>query len=192
MAGFRKDHGYEIILRALEPEDIEVLYRWENDPEIWRVSNAHAPYSRYILEKYIESSHLDIYEAKQLRLMIDVKENGNMKPRPVGTIDLFDFDPYHNRAGIGILIGEKTDRRKGFANLALKLFIEYGFKTLQLHQLFCNITADNKSSLNLFRKNGFSITGKKKDWIKTPGGYVEEYLLQLINPDDQRLSSNMQ
>ena len=175
----------EIILRAPEPSDLDVLYHWENDPAIWHVSNTYTPFSKYILEKYIENAHLDIYQVKQLRLMIDVRDNGNMHARPVGTIDLFDFDPYHNRAGIGILIGEKSDRRKGYASLALRKFIDYSFNTLQLHQLYCNISQGNTESLKLFRKCGFHVTGLKTDWIKTPGKYISEYILQLINPVDQ-------
>ena len=69
-----------IILRAPEPGDIDVLYLWENDPEIWQVSNTITPFSRYILEKYIENAHLDIYQVKQLRLMIDVKEKKKSAP----------------------------------------------------------------------------------------------------------------
>jgi diamine N-acetyltransferase len=176
--------GYEIVLRAPEPSDVDVLYRWENDSEIWHVSNTYTPFSKNILEKYIENAHLDIYQVKQLRLMIDVRENGNLKSRPVGTIDLFDFDPYHNRAGIGILIGDKSDRKKGYATTALQKFIDYGFNTLQLHLLYCNITKGNTDSLRLFRKCGFRISGRKVDWIKTPGNYLEEFLLQLINPAD--------
>lgn len=174
----------EIILRALEPTDIEALYRWENDPEIWHVSNTFTPYSKYILEKYIENSHLDIYQVRQLRLMIDIREKG-LPQRSVGTVDLFDFDPYHNRAGIGILIGEKSDRKKGLAYMALNKFLAYSFQTLQLHQLFCNITEGNRDSMRLFKKCGFIVTGRKKEWVKTPAKYVDEYLLQLINPKDQ-------
>lgn len=176
---------FDIILRAPEPSDIDVLYRWENDPEIWHISNVYSPFSKYILEKYLENAHLDIYQVKQLRLMIDVKENGASDGRPVGTIDLFDFDPYHNRAGVGILIGEKSDRRKGYAFTALQKFIDYSFNTLLLHQLYCNITEGNTDSLKLFKKCGFTVSGHKTDWIKTPGRYLDEYLLQLINPADQ-------
>ena len=175
---------YEIILRAPEPSDVELLYRWENDPEIWHVSNTITPFSKYILEKYIENAHLDIYQVKQLRLMIDVMEQGKNKSRTIGTIDLFDFDPYHNRAGVGILIGDKSDRKKGYATLALKKFIHYCFNTLQLHQLYCNITRGNSDSLRLFKRCGFRISSHKTDWIKTPGRYLEELFLQLINPGD--------
>ncbi|MBA7522215.1 hypothetical protein ES705_14333 [subsurface metagenome] len=91
----------KINLRALEAEDIGLLYEWENDKRIWQVSNTITPFSKFILQKYLDNSHMDIYQAKQLRLMIDLAE-GDSK-RTVGAIDLFDFDPFHLRAGVGIL-----------------------------------------------------------------------------------------
>ncbi len=169
----------KITLRAMEPEDIEILYRWENDMLIWNVSNTLAPFSRHILQKYIETSHLDIYQTKQLRLMIDYKENDDFKT--VGMIDLFDFDPYHNRAGIGILIGEKSDRGKGIAGMALENLIYYAFSTLKLNQLFCNIGATNQVSIHLFEKYGFEKCGHKKQWLRTLNGFEDELLFQLIN-----------
>jgi diamine N-acetyltransferase len=174
----------EIVLRALEPSDIDLLYSWENDIEIWRVSNTITPYSKYILRKYLENSHHDIYQTKQLRLMIDLKYDKGRKTKPIGTIDLFDFDPYHNRAGVGILIGDKSERKKGYASMTLKKLINYAFNTLQLHQIYCNIITENKDSLNLFQNHGFKIIGEKKEWIKVPEKYVGEYMLQLINPFD--------
>jgi diamine N-acetyltransferase len=176
-----RDISRFIVLRALEPSDIDLLFQWENDTEIWNVSNTITPFSRYTLEKYVENAQLDIYQVKQLRLMIDVKESGRKKPRTVGTIDLFDFDPYHNRAGVGILIGEKSDRKKGYAAEALSQFIRYAFHTLQLHQLYCNIVVDNSESIGLFTRNGFIITGEKRDWLKSTTSYKNEYILQLIN-----------
>jgi diamine N-acetyltransferase len=173
----------EIILRAPEPEDIDLLYLWENDPDIWKVSNTITPFSRYILQKYIENAHLDIYQMKQLRLMIDVSEP-EAETFTVGTVDLFDFDPFHQRVGIGILIGSQSHRHKGYASAALRKCIDYCFKTLQIHQLYCNITERNMESLRLFESCGFKITGRKTDWIKTDAGYQDELLLQLISKTD--------
>jgi diamine N-acetyltransferase len=173
--------GKLIQLRAPEPEDLECLYRWENDTEIWQVSNTLTPFSRYILKNYIESAHLDIYETRQLRFMIDALSNGSEAKKTIGTIDLFDFEPYHNRAGIGILIGEVSERGKGFANDALKVLINYAFTVLKLHQLYCNIGIENQLSLRLFQNHGFAIIGEKKDWLKGEDGWTGEYLLQLIN-----------
>ena len=83
-------------LRALEPEDVDILYRWENDIDVWKVSNTIAPFSKYILRQFIENQKYDIYETKQLRLIIEALET----QKPVGTIDLFDIDPYNLRAGV--------------------------------------------------------------------------------------------
>jgi len=163
-------------LRALEPEDLDLLYSWENNPEIWQVSNTVAPFSRYQLKQYIENSSNDIFQNKQLRLMIDsVKEN-----KSIGCIDLFDFEPLHSRAGVGILV-KKEAQGKQYASNSLKLLIDYAFKVLMLKQLYCNILADNLVSLKLFENHGFVKIGLKQEWQKTNNGWKGEYMLQLIN-----------
>ncbi|MDQ3046593.1 MAG: GNAT family N-acetyltransferase [Bacteroidota bacterium] len=167
--------GRNISLRALEPEDIDLLYQWENDADNWLVSNTQTPFSKFVLEQYIASSHIDIYSAKQLRLVI-CEQNG----LAVGSIDLFDFDPNNLRAGLGILISDKSDRRRGYASEALELLVEYCFHTLNLHQVFCNITTDNEPSILLFQKHGFSITGLKKQWVRDGEKFKDELLLQRI------------
>jgi diamine N-acetyltransferase len=166
----------KIKLRALEPEDLELLYEWENNDSYWVISNTVAPFSKYTLKRYIENSHKDIFETGQLRLMIEIPA----EKKTIGTIDLFDFDPFHMRAGLGILIADDAERRKGYASLALKCLIDYCFNTLQLHQLYCNILANNCESMDLFKKQGFVQSGIKKDWVKTSEGYLDEYMFQLI------------
>ena len=177
-----ENQPFQIILRALEPEDIDLLYVWENDPQIWKVSNTITPFSRSVLNRYIENAHLDIFQSRQLRLMIDVKENSFTKT--IGAIDLFDFEPLHLRVGAGILIGDASERGKGYARESLIKLCEYAFEVMQLQQVYCNIMADNVVSLKLFQQLGFERTGNKIDWIKTPAGYVDEWILQKINPSD--------
>ena len=171
--------GKNIKLRAIEPTDVDILYHWENDNKIWHLSNTVTPFSRFDLEQYVISSQQDIFTTKQLRLMIDKIEKGNQKVT-IGSIDLFDFDPANKRAGIGILIG-KEERRKGYAAEALELLLEYCFKILHLHQIYCNITINNTASLNLFKKHNFVIIGIKKEWLHIKDEWVDEYILQLIN-----------
>jgi diamine N-acetyltransferase len=167
----------EINLRALEPEDLELLYEWENNISYWILSSTVVPFSKFTLKRYLEDSHKNIYETGQLRLMIDHIPDKTT----IGTIDIFDFDSFHKRAGIGILIANEEYRRKGYATMALKCLIDYCFNTLQVHQLYCNILANNCESLDLFKKIGFVQSGIKKEWIKTSEGYIDEYLFQLIN-----------
>ena len=156
--------GENINMRALEPSDLELLYQWENDSSIWKVSQTLTPYSKHILTQFLETAHLDIFTTKQLRLMI-VKEGVS-----IGTIELFDYDPVNSRAGIGILIAQENERRKGYAKEALGLMIEYAFKHLKINQLYCNISSSNKISLNLFSSLDFILVGVKKKWNKTSVG----------------------
>ena len=177
--------GELIQLRALEPSDLDQLYRWENDSSIWSVSGTLAPFSKFVLEQYLASSHQDIYSNKQLRLIIDLTindEEGELEDesRSIGCIDLFDFDPKNRKAGVGILIADSADRGKGYATEALNLLVDYGFDVLDLHQIYSNVRVDNESSVALFKKIGFEITGLKQDWILDGGRWYDEYTMQMI------------
>lgn len=165
-----------IKLRALEPEDINFLYESENNPELWELSNTLTPFSKYILNEYIKNSHLDIFTTKQLRLVIE----SVVQKKVVGFIDLFNYDPFHLRAGMGIVIIEDA-RQKQYASNAVSLLIDYSFKVLKLNQLFCNISDDNEKSLQLFQKAGFIISGKKLKWINSEKGFKDVNFLQLLN-----------
>ena len=102
--------------------------------------------------------------------------NGNA----VGAIDLFDFDPFHFRAGVGILIHNEKDRKLGYATDALHLLSDYAINYLRLHQLYANITADNLASIQLFKNNGFELVGIKKDWRRSLNGWENELMFQKI------------
>jgi diamine N-acetyltransferase len=167
-----------IKLRALEPEDLELLYEWENDDIYWSISNTVAPFSRFTIKRYIENSHKNLFETGQQRFMIDHLDD----KITIGTIDVFEFDPFHKRAGIGILIANKSYRRKGYASMSLTCLQNYCFKTLQMHQIYCNILANNIGSINLFKKHGFVEIGTKKEWVLAENGYVDVIMLQLIKP----------
>ena len=168
--------GENIQLRALEPEDLQFLFDTENNESFWEVSHTQTPFSKYLLKQYLENAHVDIFEAKQLRLIIE--ENSTQKP--IGMIDVFDFNPQHKRAGIGILI-QKENQKKGFASEALELLINYSFRHLNLHQMYANITSDNQESISLFTKHQFKKVGIKKDWIHFNNRFKDEILFQLIH-----------
>lgn len=166
-----------IYLRALEPEDLDFIYVLENDENIWEVSNTITPYSRFLIKQYLENARQDIYEAKQLRLVICKSCND----AAVGLVDLFDFDVTSRRAGVGIIIQNEIDRNNGFGKEALSLVVKYAFVQLQLHQLFANIGIDNKASQMLFTSIGFEKMGVKKDWNFVNNSFKDAFFYQLIN-----------
>lgn len=165
-----------VILRALEPDDLEFLFEVENDICFWEVSNTQKPYSRYVLQQYLDNSHTDIYEAKQLRLVIVSKDD----QKKIGLVDLFDFDPFHKRLGLGILILEAY-QQMGFASETINLVKDYAFKYFDLHQIYAHVPLTNKASLKLFEKSGFIRTCIQKDWLKLDGVYTDVALYQIFN-----------
>ncbi len=169
--------GENVFLRALETSDLDFLYEVENDENLWEVSYTSVPFSKYLLKQYLENSHRDIYEIKQLRLVICKNEDETQ----LGFIDLYDFEPKHNRVGVGIVIFSEEDKRKGFSTEALQLTCNYAFKYLNIHQVYAGITDDNKGSIALFEKLGFEKCGIKKDWIYSEGKYKNECMYQLFS-----------
>jgi diamine N-acetyltransferase len=165
----------KISLRALEPEDLDFLYEIENNEANWEVSNALTPYSKWVLKQYLENAHQDIYEAKQLRLVIVLSETNEK----IGLIDLFDFDAKNQRVGLGIIINP-DHQNKGFGKEVLEVITKYVFDILQLHQIYVNISEDNVPSKKLFTNFGFKLRGIKKDWNKINSQYKDELLFQLI------------
>jgi len=166
----------KIFLRALEPSDVELLYQWENDPEIWKISQTLTPYSKYTLKQFIESAQEDIFSTKQVRFMINLLHS----KQTVGILDIFDIDFINSRAGMGILI-DKNFRNQEIGAEAVSLALTYLFDTLHLHQIYCNVLNNNSISLKLFEKCGFSVVGIKKDWVKMQSGFQDVVLLQRIN-----------
>jgi diamine N-acetyltransferase len=163
-----------ITLRAVEPEDLDLLYVWENDRSVWHVGNTLVPFSKYQLKQYIASDPSNIFTHLQMRLMIDCRQRAS----PVGIIDLFDFEPIHKRAAVGLLIASEKDRRQGYAKNALLQMIEYCRNILYLNQIYCNVAASNIPCINLFKKLNFNITGTKKEWLCTENGWDDELIMQ--------------
>ncbi len=166
--------GKNIRLRPVEIEDLNVLYEWENDTDNWHTSNNLNPHSRFFLEQYILNAQNNIYEDKQLRLVILDRHN-----KQIGIIDLFDFDPHHRRAAVGIILAPEF-RNKGYGSDALDVLIAYAGGFLNLKQLHCGVGVDNLHSIRLFEKKGFIVTGTRISWRLHKGTWKDELFMQLM------------
>ena len=167
--------GNHINLRALVLQDLAFLYSIENDESLWELSQIQTPFSKDVLQTYLETAHNDIKNLKQLRLVITSKIN-----EPLGFIDLFDFDSHNKHAGVSIVLTE-AHRGKGYGKDALSVLMNYSFNDLGLHQLYSNVLEDNSVSIRLFESVGFEKVGLKKKWRFFKGRYKNEYLFQFIN-----------
>jgi diamine N-acetyltransferase len=149
----------KVIIRAMEPEDLDMLYQIENNNKLWGVGTTNVPYSRYALHDYIANASSDIYTDKQVRFMID-----NEQGETLGIADVVNFDPQHLRAEIGIVIVNQY-RGRGYAAATLSLLKEYAKVVLHLHQIYAVVDENNQDSIRLFDRAGFSSTAELKDWL---------------------------
>ncbi len=174
--------GEKVFLRAVEPDDLEKLYIWENDPEVWSVSVSSTLYSKYLLKEYIDNAGRSIYEMGQQRFMI-CRISDEVA---IGTADLFDFDTHNRRAGVGILIYDKGDRGKGYATEALGLLEWYAKEAYTIKQLYCNVVDNNEVSMKLFPKMGYTMCACKKNWLLIGNEWFDELMYQKILSENDK------
>jgi|SRR5574344_553443 diamine N-acetyltransferase len=162
----------EVTLRAIEPEDLDVLYEIENDRDVWDCGPTSVPYSRYVLHKYLSAAVCDIYADKELRLIIC-----NAAGESIGILDLVNFEPRHLRAEVGIVLRSDC-RHKGYAASALSKLKAYCSHTLHLHQLYAIVNNKNQSSIQLFQSSGFQRNGILYDWFLEGDKYSDAYFFE--------------
>lgn len=173
--GFNVETTVPVVrLRAMEPEDLDALYRIENDRDVWDVGENNVPYSRYILHDYIANASADIYADKQVRMVVE-----NEKGQLVGVADVVNFCPSHARAEVSIVIC-REHRKKGYARAAIRQIMDYALRTLHLHQLYAVVREDNMPSLNLFSSLGFKSKMVLDDWLFDGKDYHNVVVMQFF------------
>lgn len=163
----------KVLMRAVEPEDLELMYVLENDASIWTQGNTNAPYSRYSLKRYIENTSNNVYVDGQLRLTIVADGVA------VGFVDFFDFVPEHRRAQVGIGLLPQY-RNQGIGSQALCLLTDYSLNVLHLHQLYAVVSADNVASLRAFASAGYVDVAVLPQWLRLGEEWVDARLMQLL------------
>lgn len=167
-----------MILRAVELSDVDLLYEWENDMELWEVSSTMRPFSKYALENYVlNSQNESLYSAKQMRLMIDIEENNSTYT--IGCIDIYDYEARDSKAGVGIFICQE-ERKKGYAQKAISQIEKLMKSVYNIHQLYAFVSEDNAKSIALFKKCGYNFAATLKDWILINSEYKNVNIYQKI------------
>ena len=136
-----------ISLRPLTEDDFDLIYEWENLPELRNVSEQKGPFSKEEIHSFLGKC-LDNSNPEIERMLIC------MDSFPIGAVDFFDFDISKSCCGIGIFITKAENRKKGFGTLALKKAI-HELKLRGCTLIRCIIYADNISSMRLFSNAGF-------------------------------------
>ena len=141
-----------VILRSVDSSDIDTILLWENSSDEPLYGVYEEQFSREDVVQFVENQQrYSLAENEQLRLMICSHDGVRL-----GALDLTEYDG--RKAFVSILIFDLSNRRKGFAESALRLSISYA-ESLGLHSLYANIFPENFPSISLFKKVGFEPVG---------------------------------
>lgn len=151
-----------LLLRAVEADDANVMWKVENDSSQWVENCMAAPLSQMMLTDYALSYDADPFRTGQLRLIIERKTDEAV----IGIIDLYDISAVHRHAFVGIYIIPEF-RNLGFGGKSLILLEKFTFSVLNLIRIGAKIVIDNEESIKLFKKLNFSECGTMPEWIIT-------------------------
>ena len=140
--------GEKIVLRSVDFSDVDTILLWENSSAEPLYGVYDEEYTHEDVVQFVENQQrYSLAENEQLRLMICSHEG-----ECLGALDLTEYDG--EKAFVSILIFDLDNRRKGFAENALRLVVDYA-KLLGMHSLYASIFPENLPSISLFEKVGF-------------------------------------
>lgn len=173
MRYFKKLTGERIYLSPMNIDDAELYTKWLNDAA---VSEPLGWFRRMVSlsgeKKALENMALEGYNHA-----IVLNEGDKL----IGNTSLMDIDNISRKATVGIFIGEAENRGKGYGAEALRLIVNYGFKTLNLHNIMLQVDSDNERGIACYRKAGFREFGRRREACFKNGQYVDIIHMEILS-----------
>jgi RimJ/RimL family protein N-acetyltransferase len=168
--------GEKVYLRPLDMDDLDTFHRWFNHPDLRKWL-----YLTYPITKGDEKETLEkmIKDKDSVYLSIVIKSNDKL----IGNLSLHKIHKVHKSAELGIAIGDSEETSKGYGTEAMKLLIDYGFNTLNLHRIQLWVHDFNKRAIGSYEKLGFVQEGKKRESFYSDGKYTDGILMAILRKE---------
>lgn len=170
---FSLDH---VTLRPLEPDDIDLLYRWDLDIEL-NILKGWTP--RRSLHAFRQVYEQRIIQTSDTNIRFGIQYEDHL----VGFVELGLIDHEQQRAAIGIAIGDKQVWGRGIGTTALRLILDYGFTVQGLERVYAEIYGFNARSLRLMQRAGFQQEGMLRQHELHNGKRQDLYIFGLLKPE---------
>lgn len=175
MRYFKKIEGQRLYLSPINTDDAEIYTKWLNDPAVSvTLGNYNRVLSLHGERKFLETMATEGYNFAIVRSCDDVL---------MGNTSLIDINHVSRKATIGIFIGDAENRGKGYGAEALRLLVNYGFKTLNLHNIMLQVFSDNTGAINCYKKVGFKEFGRRREACYKNGQYVDDVYMDILETE---------
>ncbi|MCF7815701.1 MAG: GNAT family N-acetyltransferase [Candidatus Pacebacteria bacterium] len=164
-----------VTLRPVLEQDVPLLLKWINDPEVSKYLKVHLPMMEADENEWFTSMHKRKPRDMVVAIVVDDK--------PIGTMGLHGIDHRQGHATTGALIGEKDCWDKGYGSEAKMLLLEFAFNVLNLRKVYSNVIAFNERSHAYSLKCGYKEEGRLKDHHYAQGKYWDQIWLSVYRND---------
>lgn len=172
-------YGKKVVLRAIEPEDMPLLYEMINDPDIEaKVGGWSFPISRAEQQNWYE---VTLKDKENHRFIIETRDKA--ENQSIGMIYISYIDWKNRNADIGIKLTSSAPKRKGYATDAVVALLSFAFQELQLNRANLKILSDNIASIGLFEKCGAQREGVSRCTVYKNGKYIDQYYYGILRLD---------
>jgi diamine N-acetyltransferase len=163
----------DIRLRALKENDIWILHKWVNDPEIIKYTYFFHPVSEMEQKEWFNSL---TGQKNDILIGIELKKNEKL----IGTCGFHNIDHICRKAELFIKISEKEMWGQGFGEQTLEILLDFGISDLNLKRIWLRVLADNERAINLYKNVGFEVEGLMKEDFYIQGRYKDIILMAFI------------
>ena len=165
--------GANLYLSPINKDDFEIYTKWLNDVEV----SGNLGNYRQMISLTSEQKFLDELMSGGQNYVVVLNENDEL----IGNISLNEIDNISRRASVGLFIGEKENRGKGYGAEALRLILDYGFKTLNLHNVMLLVHSDNERAIACYKKVGFCEFGRRREVQYKNGRYIDAVYMDILD-----------
>ncbi len=164
-------------LRPLASGDLDALVRWRNDPIVRDHLVGHRmPVSRAMEQDWLDRAMRS--NPHEVHFAIE-RQPG----RFIGIASLRAIDWIVRHARLGMMIGEATDRGRGYGREALAQVLRFAFRDINLERVHLHVADFNTPALRLYRSAGFVQEGTLRAHAWGPEGPCDLHLFGLMRAE---------
>lgn len=174
MKYFKKIEGERLYLSPMNIEDIDVYTKWMNDKEVTENLGIYSKVTSLMSEEKWFQKNGNGYD-----FAIVLKENDEL----IGNISLKNYDGISGTATLGVFIGQKENRNKGYGKESIKLLLNYGFNTLNLNNVMLKVFSFNDRAISTYKKIGFKKIGNRRKAFYKDGKYYDIIYMDILKEE---------
>lgn len=168
----RRIVGEKVYLSPMFLDDLEQYTRWLNDLEVTRYLGQAA--KCFSLESEKKALERLVSEGHNYAVVLKDED------RLIGNASIFDIQQVHQRAEIGLFIGDCTDRGKGYGQETVKLLVNYGFEYLNINNIMLKVFSGNTTAINTYKKCGFREMGRRTKCYFVENKWHDELYMEIL------------